>query len=765
MTNRRVRVNGQFVPEWGDVVFRDDGIWKVLKPDIGKFLRSNGVNTAPTWEPAGGGGSATWGAITGLLANQTDLDTALNGKQATLGFTPENVANKDTDGTLSANSDTKYASQKATKTYADTKQSALGFTPENVANKDTDVALTANSDTRYPSQKAIKAYADTKQTALGFTPENVANKDTDVTLSANSDTKYASQKAVKAYVDGLVANAVRLIGGWDASVNLFPATGGSGVAGAILKGDSWIITVAGTLGGQSVIAGDTILAIVNTPAQTSANWNILDTNISYVPEDVANKDTDGTLSTNSDTRYPSQKAVKTYADTKQTALGFTPENVANKDTDGTLTANSDTKYPSQKAVKTYADTKQSALGFTPENVANKDTDVALTANSDTRYASQKAIKTYVDAKVIDSIADSDTTHAPSRNAVFDALALKAVDANVVHTTGDENVGGVKNFTSVTSFSDGAVSTPSIAHAGDLNTGFYFPSADTIAVVANGAEAMRVTSTGNVGIGDTAPDNNSPYTTLSVKGKNNASGGLLDLKTLDSSVWLQIYTDSGGSHMVGRTAHPLTLHTNTTERLRIESGGNIGIDGITSPASKLNLNVGTTFDKGLLFGASGAGLSVWHDNSGLTTSYIESRYDDAGSVMKFRTRANGTPITALEIAGTGISTFKKAVRASETSLSSSSGAVAIDFSSSNDFTHTMTENTTLSAPSNAVAGQSGSIRITQHASSPKTLAYNTAWKFEGGSIPVLTATNGASDTLYYAVRSSTFIECRLGKGYA
>ena len=31
---------------------------------------------------------------------------------------------------------------------------------------------------------------------------------------------------------------------------------------------------------------------------------------------------------------------------------------------------------------------------------------------------------YVDGKVIDSIADSDTTHAPSRNAVYDALALK-----------------------------------------------------------------------------------------------------------------------------------------------------------------------------------------------------------------------------------------------------------------------------------------------------------------------------------------------------
>ena len=46
---------------------------------------------------------------------------------------------------------------------------------------------------------------------------------------------------------------------------------------------------------------------------------------------------------------------------KQNALGFTPENVTNKDTDGALTANSDTKYPSQKAVKTYSDSPKSSV--------------------------------------------------------------------------------------------------------------------------------------------------------------------------------------------------------------------------------------------------------------------------------------------------------------------------------------------------------------------------------------------------------------------
>lgn len=44
-----------------------------------------------------------------------------------------------------------------------------------------------------------------------------------------------------------------------------------------------------------------------------------------------------------------------------------------------------------------------------------------------------AITAEIDAKVIDSIADSDTTHAPSRNAVFDALALKAPLASPTFT--------------------------------------------------------------------------------------------------------------------------------------------------------------------------------------------------------------------------------------------------------------------------------------------------------------------------------------------
>jgi hypothetical protein len=63
-------------------------------------------------------------------------------------------------------------------------------------------------------------------------------------------------------------------GNYNASSNLFPSSGGSGTGGAILKGDIWTISTPGTLGGTPVIVGQTVRALVNTPAQVAGNWAI-----------------------------------------------------------------------------------------------------------------------------------------------------------------------------------------------------------------------------------------------------------------------------------------------------------------------------------------------------------------------------------------------------------------------------------------------------------------------------------------------------------
>ncbi len=69
----------------------------------------------------------------------------------------------DTDPNLALDSDLVVPSQKAIKDYVDTglntKQPTLGYTPENVANKSTATTL-GTSNTLYPTQAAVKAYVD-----------------------------------------------------------------------------------------------------------------------------------------------------------------------------------------------------------------------------------------------------------------------------------------------------------------------------------------------------------------------------------------------------------------------------------------------------------------------------------------------------------------------------------------------------------------------------------------------------------------------------
>jgi hypothetical protein len=104
----------------------------------------------------------------------------------------------------------------------------------------------------------------------------------------------AAQSAAEGYADGLVVGLWDDRGSFDASINTFPTTGGSGVAGAILKGDVWTISViagSGPLLGYPI--GSTVRAIVDTPGQTVGNWTVLEVGLGYVPENSANKNQSG----------------------------------------------------------------------------------------------------------------------------------------------------------------------------------------------------------------------------------------------------------------------------------------------------------------------------------------------------------------------------------------------------------------------------------------------------------------------------------------
>jgi hypothetical protein len=155
---------------------------------------------------------------------------------------------------------------------------------------------------------------------IDYTTEQIAasellvNKSTNVAIDGLSNTKYPSVKAVKDYADSIVVGLLDDRGNYNASSNLFPSTGGSGLSGAVLKGDLWYISVTGTLGGVSVPVGASVRALVDNPAQTSTNWSILNVGLGFTPENVVNKSTNVATDGASDTKYPSVKAVKDYVD-------------------------------------------------------------------------------------------------------------------------------------------------------------------------------------------------------------------------------------------------------------------------------------------------------------------------------------------------------------------------------------------------------------------------------------------------------------------
>jgi len=92
------------------------------------------------------------------------------------------------------------------------------------------------------------------------------------------------------------------------------------------------------------------------------------------------------------------------------------------------------------------------------------------------------------------------------------------------------------------------------------------------------------------------------------------------------------------------------------------------------------------------------------------------------------------------------------------------SITSDFAKGNNFLVTIGGNRTLAAPSNAVAGQSGSIYIIQDGTGSRTLSYNTVFQFVSAAVPTLSTGAGDVDMLVYMARSATTIDAVLLKNF-
>jgi hypothetical protein len=248
---------------------------------------------------------------------------------------------------------------------------------ESIVNKKT--TLTDNSDIFYPTQKAVKTAVDAKQNTL-VSGTNIKTVNSQ-SLLGNGDIEINSLPT-QAGKDDKFLKTDGTVASWE-SISYTELTGKPTIPTKTsdLTNDSNFLTshqdISGKEDKSNKIATwgtptdtqypsakltkdtlDTKQAAITGGATTITSSN-LTTNRALVSNGSGKVDISTVTSTELGYLSGVSSNIQTQLNGKQSSLGFTPENVANKKT--TLTDNSDTYYPTQKAVKTVIDAKQDTL--------------------------------------------------------------------------------------------------------------------------------------------------------------------------------------------------------------------------------------------------------------------------------------------------------------------------------------------------------------------------------------------------------------------
>ena len=203
------------------------------------------------------------------------------------------------------------------------------------------------------------------------------------------------------------------------------------------------------------------------------------------------------------------------------------------------------------------------------------------------------------------------------------LATNATGTNLT-LSGNLGVGGVLTYEDVTNVDSIGIITArsavsiadSIIHTGDTNTSLRFPSADTITAETGGNERVRITSAGNIGVGEADPSPfGGEYRGVDVAYKGSGISGRTGNPTFtmrsniyyDGSNWKYGEGNTtagvlsvGGAQLIFETAASGTAGATATisEKFRINTDGNTTFRGTisangTTLIKKHSVGIGTT----------------------------------------------------------------------------------------------------------------------------------------------------------------------------
>jgi len=170
---------------------------------------------------------------------------------------------------------------------------------------------------------------------------------------------------------------------------------------------------------------------------------------------------------------------------------------------------------------------------------------------------------------------------------------------------------------VTTVAAGTTAAPSISPTGDSNTGIFFPSADTIAIGEGGVEALRIDSSGNLGIGTNSVPNWAAGGFLAVQNK---TASLVSSGSQDAFLTSNAYYDGAWKYQNTGVARNIYMNSDGLV-FRMAPSGSANASITWTEAARFNNTGNLVFPSG-----QGIDFSATANSSGTMTSELLDDYE-------------------------------------------------------------------------------------------------------------------------------------------